>query len=855
MLSRIALRQLMAQAASAGSLQAVYDAALRGVQEALNVERASLLVFDASGTMRFVAWSGLSDAYRTAVDGHSPWSVDETAATPILVPDIEQDASLTHYVPIFRREDIRALAFVPLQFGTRLLGKFMLYSREPYAFSDAEIAVAEQIADHVASALEHHRMAVALESRLAVERDLREHAEREAALREANERRLNLALTAGRMGAWDWDIERDTVTWSSELESIHGLEPGSFEGTLAAYRRDVHPADVERVSAAIAQALDAPGAGYEIEYRIVRPDLAVRWLSASGRAIVDDSGRPIRMVGICRDVTERKRAEEARAFIANASRVLAKTLAPETIISDLTHLIVPSFADWCIVQVTDAEGQLHPVEITHQHDRQTRVMSELFRRWPSPPDRADSAATVANTGQARLIARITDDMLEGRVDASSAQALQEMRLRSAISVPLQARGRTVGVLTLISAQSDRIYDNTDLRFAEEIASWAAITIDNARLFAEARAAVRSRDDMVAFVSHDLRNPLQSIAAGTAVLQLEPQTAENAETIESIAHASTEMQRLVQDLLDVSTIEAGRMLVNPTQVDLSELMAELQTIVSPQVKARRARIETTLAAGIPTVAADRHRLLQVLLNLIGNALKFGRPGGVVTIGAERLNDAIRIWVQDTGSGISSDELPRVFDRFWRANRGTGTGLGLALAKGIIEAHGGQIGVTSELGVGSTFFFTLPLHPVADVSPARTELPNLERPGQQPGRGLRLLLVDDDHDVVQSLVRLVRSLGHDIRVAFGGEAALQVADQFEPQIVLMDVSLPGLSGYETARAMRTRPWAEGITLVAMTGWARDGDRRRAREAGFDRHITKPVDADVLAALLNAAVVPQI
>ena len=240
MLSRIALRQLMAQAASAGSLQAVYDAALRGVQEALNVERASLLVFDASGTMRFVAWSGLSDAYRTAVDGHSPWSVDETAATPLRVPDIEQDASLTHDVPIFRREDIRALAFVPLQFGTRLLGKFMLYSREPYAFSDAEIAVAEQIADHVASALEHHRMAVALESRLAVERDLREHAEREAALREANERRLNLALTAGRMGAWDWDIERDTVTWSSELESIHGLEPGSFEIGRASCRERVY---------------------------------------------------------------------------------------------------------------------------------------------------------------------------------------------------------------------------------------------------------------------------------------------------------------------------------------------------------------------------------------------------------------------------------------------------------------------------------------------------------------------------------------------------------------------------------------------------------------------------------------
>ena len=1004
----------MAHAASAGSLQAVYDAALRGVQEALNIERASLLVFDASGTMRFVAWSGLSDAYRTAVDGHSPWSVDETAATPILVPDVEQDMSLAEYLPIFRRESVRGLAFVPLQFGKRLLGKFMLYSREPHAFSDEEIAITEQIADHVASALEHHRMAVALQSRLDAERDLREHAEREAALRERNERRLNLALAAGRMGAWDWDIGSGTITWSSELERIHGLEPGTFDGTLEGYRRDVHPADVVRVSTAIARALEAPDVSYDIEYRIVRPDGAVRWLSASGRVILDSSGHPGRMVGICRDVTERKRAEESRAFIDNASRVLATTLAPETIISNLSRLVVPSLADWCIVQVTDAEGHLRPVEITHQDRRQTALMSELFRRWPSSPDRPESAAAVVNTRRPRLIPRITDDMLQGRVDASFTQALREMRLQSAITVPLQARGRTLGALTLISAQPERVYDDADLRFAEEIASWAAIAIDNAqlyreaekarlaaetarsqlealssvsnqiafaldpdealrqlaacavpafaeycvtyavdegvvrplgfahrdpgkvpllalrihgdrvsvddpkgpgmvirlgephmqtdrmavplkargrtlgaivlaatddsnrqfaevdltiaielanraallvdnaRLYAEARTAVRSRDEMVAFVSHDLRNPLESISAATATLQREPQTAENTDNIASIAHASTEMQRLVQDLLDVSTIETGRLFINQEQVDLPELMSELHTIVSPQLKARRARMDIRLATDLPAVVLDRHRILQVLLNLIGNALKFGTHDGLVTVGAERQENAIRIWVEDTGDGIRFEELPRIFDRFWRAGHGAGAGLGLALAKGIVEAHGGQIGVTSQLGVGSTFSFTLPLHSVTDVSPAGAGSPN---PRQQPIRGLRVLLVDDDRGVAQSLVRLVRSLGHDVRVAFSGEEALQVAGEFQPQIVLMDVSLPDLSGYDTARTLRSRPWAEGISLIAMTGWAREADRHRALEAGFDRHVTKPVDADVLEALLNTSVMPHI
>jgi PAS domain S-box-containing protein len=895
MLRQHAIRQLMAHAAGAGSLQAVYQTALRGVQEALDVERASLLVFDAGGTMRFVVWSGLSDAYRAAADGHSPWAADEAAAAPLLVPDVEDDPGLRPLIADLRREEIRALAFVPVQFGTRLLGKFMLYYRAPHTFTDAEIALAQQIADDVAFALEHHRVAVALEGRVAAEHALREEAETEAARREAGERRLSVAMAAGHMGAWEWDIPSGRVSWSSELEIIHGLEPGSFEGTVEAVRREVYPADADRLSGAIGAALASPESGYRVDYRIQRPDGTLRWVGATGRVIVGADGQPARMVGICRDVTARKRAKEASEFLAAASRVLATTLSPDAILRQLARFVVPRLADWCLVQVIDQTGQLQPVEVVHQDAGLAERLRAVIRRAPSLPRQFESAADVVARGRPSLLPHITDDMLVARAegDGDLLQFLREMRCCSVITVPLQARGRTLGALSLMSAESGRHYDEADLRFAEEMGSWAALAldnaelyrqaqearlaaetargqlealarvgdqiavsldpdealrelaalavpafadycvtyaardgviqrlgaahrdpartpaleaafgpaplrlddrdgparviregvpmlvsdlpvhlfqahsiagsgfelrsimtvplnargrtlgaivfaaaadsgrrfddadlqiamelagraamlIDNARLYAEARSAVGARDEMIAVVSHDLRDPLQAIAAAAAALRLEPQTAENAETIESIALASTQMRRLVQDLLDISMIEAGCLPLDPERVDLPALLLEAQRLLLPLVRAKSVRIEMRLAANLPPVPVDRHRILQVLVNLMSNALKFGPAGGLVTVGAERDPGGIRVWVQDTGAGIGPEHVDRVFERFWRVDRSAGAGLGLAVAKGIVDAHGGRIGVTSEPGAGCTFFFTLPLQSVA------------------------------------------------------------------------------------------------------------------------------------------------
>jgi signal transduction histidine kinase len=225
--------------------------------------------------------------------------------------------------------------------------------------------------------------------------------------------------------------------------------------------------------------------------------------------------------------------------------------------------------------------------------------------------------------------------------------------------------------------------------------------------------------MIAIVSHDLRDPLQTITAAAATLQFESVDDDAAESVRRISLASTQMRRLIQDLLDLSRIEAGQLSIRQERISLMALVKEACTLFQPQAAAKGVRLECSVAEDLPPVAGDRHRVLQVLQNLVGNALKFVPAGGAITVSAEwqDQDDVIRVNVSDTGAGIADDDLTRVFDRFWRADRrdGGGIGLGLAVAKGIVEAHGGRIGARSQLGAGSIFYFTLPVYAIAAPDP--------------------------------------------------------------------------------------------------------------------------------------------
>lgn len=287
------------------SVETMYEHALDALDDALGVTRASILLFDADGVMRFKASRGLSDDYRRAVEGHSPWTPSTPDPEPILVRDVEAEPSLAAYITTIRQERIGAMAFIPLVYGGTVIGKFMIYRDEAGALSDQELLCARLVASEVAFAVARTR-AEQLASR--------------------SEARLRFALDAASMGTWDWDLKAGTVRWSDNLEHIHGLPPGTFDGTFESYAREIHPDDRDRVMAAVRKAL-ADGIPYEVEYRLVAPDGTVRWAEGKGNAEFTE-GDAVRMTGVCMIVTRRKEAELARLAAAEeASRLKDEFLA------------------------------------------------------------------------------------------------------------------------------------------------------------------------------------------------------------------------------------------------------------------------------------------------------------------------------------------------------------------------------------------------------------------------------------------------------------------------------------------------------------------------------------------------
>ena len=411
---------------------------------------------------------------------------------------------------------------------------------------------------------------------------------------------------------------------------------------------------------------------------------------------------------VLRDVSVRKKFEQRQQFLANAGEKLASAFGSSETLSEVARLAVPAIAEGCILESRVGSG-FKAGAVAHIDPSVEAVLEEVYAAGVRILPASHPLAQILATGAPVLMQENARDRILGlSISSSYLDATKAMSPESALFLPLVARGQLIGALSLF--RRSRPFDGDDLSFAEDLAQLAALALDNARLHDTVRAGLRSREEMVGVVSHDLRNPVAAVKMlGRSLLRDSGEVRSPArENLELICQAADQMDALIRDLLDLSRLDAGRLSVAPTPEDPSTLLTESLQTLKPLVSEKGITLDIQIESGLPKVMADRERIQQTLSNLVGNAIKFSPKGSNIAVIARKDAEGVQISVMDRGTGIAPDQLPLVFDRYWQSSRTDrqGAGLGLAIAKGIVEAHGGRIWITSVPGEGTTASFTLP-----------------------------------------------------------------------------------------------------------------------------------------------------
>jgi len=420
-------------------------------------------------------------------------------------------------------------------------------------------------------------------------------------------------------------------------------------------------------------------------------------------------------------------AERRRSFLYQAmSTLFAHPPDPQGMYTLLAHLAVPDLADWCFVDAVEQDGWVCRVASACLDPTQEEKARALPQRQELRPDAPIGLLRVLHTGESELVPAVTDSLLRAAAAEPHHPALLSLlQARSYMIIPLRARGHTLGAITFVASHSGRCYGQEDLALAEDLCQRASLAIDNARLFGESRRATRAREDLLAVVSHDLRNPLNVVQLGASLLLRErpgvPRDEHVLKHAGRIRDASDRALRLISDLLDWGRLDEGRLPLELREEEPGALLTEAVDGIRTLAENHQLYVTLDVPDELPAVRCDRTRVLQVLGNLLGNAVKFTEAGGQLTVSARDRGHEVSFHVRDTGKGIAPEQLPYVFDRYWQAKDAAsrGAGLGLAIAKGLVEAHGGRIWAESTPGQGSTFSFSLPaLHGPEARTPSRS-----------------------------------------------------------------------------------------------------------------------------------------
>ena len=523
-----------------------------------------------------------------------------------------------------------------------------------------------------------------------------------------------------------------------------------------------------------------------------------------------------------------------------------------------------------VQQVTDAATQLsgaqfgaffYNVENENGESYQLYTLSgaarESFAKFPMPRNTAVFAPTFAGTAIVRSD-DIRKDPRYGNNRPHHGPPKGHLPVVSYLAVPVVSRSKEViGGLFFGHSQPGMFTERAE-RLVAGIAAQAAIAIDNARLYERLRDSAqrlaesdRRKDEFLATLAHELRNPLAPMRNALKLMQLAPGRPEVGAQAEALIGRQLEhLLRLVDELLDLSRISLGKIELHRARVDLAEVMQNAIETVQPHIEQSGHTLDVSLPADSIVLEGDAMRLAQVFANLLNNASKYTARGGRLALVAERRGDEVEVAVRDNGIGIPSEMLPRVFDMFTQADSSLekshgGLGIGLTIVNRLVQLHGGSVEARSEgRGRGSEFIVRLPLvEPAPLVQPAPTT-----RDVPPVACSRRVLVVDDNADAAESLALVLEMFGHEASIAADGPAALATGESFRPDLVLLDIGLPGMNGFDVCQRMRARPWGRDAMFVALSGWGQNTHKEQAHAAGFDHYFIKPIDPEALRRLLG-------
>ena len=699
---------------------------------------------------------------------------------------------------------------------------------------------------------------------VAIIRDLTPQREAERTLRESeiSAQLLAAIVESAEDAIVSTDLNSVITSWNAGAERVFGYSAGEVVGrSIRVIIPDDRQEEEDRIVALIRR-------GERVEqFETTRKRRDGRHIPVSLRIspIRLTSGETIGASRVDRDISDQKRAAERAAFLAEVGSLLAASLDYEPTLKTIANLAVPYVADWCAVDVARA-GTIERLAVAHV-DPSKIALARMIRDRYEDADSPYSVPFVIHHDAPVLLSTITNEMIVASAhgDEERIQLIRSLGLVSYMCVPLTAHGRTLGALTFATSESRRMYTENDLEFAKDIARRAALAVENARAYEEARRADRLKDEFLATLSHELRTPLNAILGYSRMIRsgLIPSDRQ-AKAIDTIERNASALTEIVEDVLDVSRIVSGKVRLDVQPVQLPEVVEHAVESVMPAANAKRVRVRTTLDPRAAPVSGDPGRLQQVVWNLLSNAVKFTPAGGQVQVRVERVNSHVEVVVSDTGIGISPEFLPHLFERFRQADAGTtrergGLGLGLAISRHLAEMHGGTIHAASGgPGRGATFTVRLP---VMIVHPATVKERRIYPSGHPRERaipipdlaGIRILAVDDDRDALNMIGEILEAAGAQVTGVESAAEAFKALEAIRPHLIIADVGMPQMDGFEFIAEVRksSDQVVRQIPAAALTAYARSEDRAKALRSGFQIHLAKPIDpSELMAAVASLA-----